>query len=155
MRLPSTRKLKAFQLAGMTGSIKHAAHLLSISPLAVSTRVRSLERELGVLLFERRKRKLILTEAGTTYLREVEAAFVSFDMATSDLRTRFGQPPSIRQPNAPGKETAGELGFDSGPAPSPVGDRDHLDTLLDEALVATFPASDPVAICSSHRGSQM
>jgi hypothetical protein len=156
MRLPSTRKLKAFQLAGMTGSIKHAAHLLSISPLAVSTRVRSLERELGVLLFERRKRKLILTEAGTTYLREVEATFVSFDMATNDLCTRFGQPaPSIRRPDALGKETDSELGFDSGPAPTPVGDRDHLDRLLDEALVATFPASDPVAICSSRRGSQV
>jgi len=53
----------AFRLAGMTGSIEHAAHLLSISPLAMSTRVRSLERELGVRLFERHERKLTLTEA--------------------------------------------------------------------------------------------
>ena len=122
MRLPSTPKLKAFQLAGMTGSIKHAAHLLSISPLAVSTRVRSLERELGVRLFQRRKTKLTLTEAGTTYLREVEATFVSFDMATRDLRTRFGQPARfIRRPELPGKEIDSELGFDSGAASTPVG----------------------------------
>ena len=47
---------------------------------------------LGVRLFQRRKRKLTLTEAGATYLREVEATFVSFDMATRDLRRRFGQP---------------------------------------------------------------
>jgi acyl dehydratase len=47
---------------------------------------------LGVRLFQRRKRKLTLTEAGGTYLREVEATFVSFDMATRDLRRRFGQP---------------------------------------------------------------
>jgi hypothetical protein len=33
-------------------------------------------------------------------------------------------------------------------------ERDRLDRLLDEALAATFPASDPVAICSSSRGSQ-
>jgi DNA-binding transcriptional LysR family regulator len=63
MGVPSTSKLKAFQLAGMTGSIRHAAHLLSISSLAVRARVKSLERELGVRLFQRRKRKLTLTEA--------------------------------------------------------------------------------------------
>lgn len=122
MGLPSTRKLKAFQLAGMTGSIKHAAHLLSISPLAVITRVRSLERELGVRLFDRRNRNLTLTEAGTAYLREVEATFVSFDMATRDLRTRFGQPARfIRRPDALGKETDSELRFEGGSAPAAAG----------------------------------
>lgn len=34
----------------------------------------------------------------------------------------------------------------TGPAPPRSADRDDLDRLLDEALVATFPASDPVAI---------
>jgi LysR family transcriptional regulator, glycine cleavage system transcriptional activator len=92
MRVLSTSKLKAFQLAGMTGSFKHAAHLLSISPSAVSARVRSLERDLGVRLFRRGMRRLILTEAGAAYIREVEATFVNFDMATEELRTRFGQP---------------------------------------------------------------
>jgi DNA-binding transcriptional LysR family regulator len=122
MGLPLTRKFKAFQLAGMTGSIKHAAYLLSISPLAGGTRVRSLERELGVWLFERRKRKLTLTEAGTTYLREVEATFVSFATATRDRRTRFGQPARfIRRPDALGKETDSELRFDSGSGLPPVG----------------------------------
>jgi LysR family glycine cleavage system transcriptional activator len=91
MRVLSTSKLKAFQLAGMTGSFKHAAHLLSISPSAVSARVRSLESDLGVRLFRRGMHRLTLTEAGATYIREVEATFVSFDMATEELRTRFGQ----------------------------------------------------------------
>jgi LysR family transcriptional regulator, glycine cleavage system transcriptional activator len=92
MRVLSISRLKAFQLAGMTGSFKHAAHLLSISPSAVSARVRSLERDLGVRLFRRGMRRLTLTEAGADYVREVEATFVSFDMATRDLRTKFGQP---------------------------------------------------------------
>ena len=122
MRVLSTSKLKAFQLAGMTGSIRHAAHLLSISPLAVSARVRSLERELGVRLFQRRKRKLTLTEAGATYLREVEATFVSFDLATRDLRARFGQPARLdRRYGAPGKESDSELRFDRGAAPTSIG----------------------------------
>jgi LysR family glycine cleavage system transcriptional activator len=100
MRVLSTSKLKAFQLAGMTGSFKHAAHLLSISPSAVSARVRSLESDLGVQLFRRGVQRLTLTEAGAAYIREVEATFVSFDMATEELRTRFGQPSRSHPENA-------------------------------------------------------
>jgi LysR family glycine cleavage system transcriptional activator len=96
MEVPSMGKLKAFQLAGMTGSFRHAAHLLSISPSAVSARVRSLERDLDVRLFQRGVRKLVLTEAGVSYMREVEAVFVSFDMATRELRARFGGSNSAR-----------------------------------------------------------
>lgn len=90
MRVLSASKLKAFHLAGMTGSFKHAAHLLSISPSAVSARVRSLESELGVRLFKRGIRKLSLTEAGADYIREVEATFVNLEIATRELRLRFG-----------------------------------------------------------------
>jgi hypothetical protein len=104
VRLLSTGKLKAFQLAGMTGSFKHAAHLLSISPSAVSARVRSLESDLGVRLFQRGRRKLTLTEAGVTYIREVEATFVSFDMATRELCTRFGKSTGAR-PEKPQRPT--------------------------------------------------
>jgi hypothetical protein len=42
----------------------------------------------------------------------------------------------------------------AGQPPPQSADRDHLDRLLDEALAATFPASDPVAICSGGQGSQ-
>jgi DNA-binding transcriptional LysR family regulator len=92
MKVLSASKLKAFHLAGMTGSFKHAAHLLSISPSAVSARVRSLESDLGVRLFNRGIRKLSLTEAGADYIREVEATFVNLDIATRELRFRFGEP---------------------------------------------------------------
>jgi molybdenum-dependent DNA-binding transcriptional regulator ModE len=153
VRLVDRFNQAAFQLAGMTGSIKHAARLLSISPVAVNTRVRSLERELGVRLFERQNEE---DGGGTTYLGEVEATFVSFDMATRDLRTRFGQPAHfIRLLDAPRKETDSDLRFDSGQRPPQSADRDHLDRLFDEALAATSPASDPVAICSRSRSSQV
>jgi DNA-binding transcriptional LysR family regulator len=92
MKVLSAIKLKAFHLAGMTGSFKHAAHLLSISPSAVSARVRSLESDLGVRLFKRGIRKLSLTEAGADYIREVEATFVNLDIATRELRLHFGEP---------------------------------------------------------------
>ncbi len=90
MKVLSSSKLKAFHLAGMTGSFKHAAHMLSVSPSAVSARVRSLERDLGVLLFSRGIRRLSLTEAGADYLREIEAVFVNLEVATRELRARFG-----------------------------------------------------------------
>ena len=106
MRVLSTSRLKAFQLAGMTGSFKHAAHLLSITPSAVSARVRSLESDLGVPLFRRGMRRLALTEAGAAYIREVEAAFVSFDIATEELRTRFGQSISALPPDKLGTGSA-------------------------------------------------
>jgi DNA-binding transcriptional LysR family regulator len=92
MKVLSVGKLKAFHLAGMTGSFKHAAHLLAITPSAVSARVRSLESDLGVRLFKRGIRKLSLTEAGADYIREVEATFVNLDIATRELRLRFGEP---------------------------------------------------------------
>jgi DNA-binding transcriptional LysR family regulator len=100
MQVLSALKLKAFHLAGMTGSFKHAAHLLSISPSAVSARVRSLEDDLGVRLFKRGIRQLSLTEAGADYIREVEAVFVNLDIATRELRSRFGADLSVRRPRA-------------------------------------------------------
>jgi LysR family transcriptional regulator, glycine cleavage system transcriptional activator len=104
MKVLSASKLKAFQLAGMTGSFKHAAHLLSVSPSAVSARVRSLESDLGVRLFKRGIRKLNLTEAGADYIREVEAAFANLDIATRELRLRFGAPAAAGRLRATGKE---------------------------------------------------
>ena len=47
----SVRLAPESQLAGMTGSYGHALHLLAIGPSAVRSRVRSLESDLGVLLF--------------------------------------------------------------------------------------------------------
>jgi LysR family glycine cleavage system transcriptional activator len=96
MKVLSASKLKAFHLAGMTGSFKHAAHLLSVSPSAVSARVRSLEHDLGVRLFKRGIRKLSLTEAGVDYIREVEATFANLEIATRELRMRFGESATAR-----------------------------------------------------------
>jgi LysR family transcriptional regulator, glycine cleavage system transcriptional activator len=90
MKAISASKLKAFHLTGMTGSFKHAAHLLSISPSAVSARVRSLENDLGIQLFKRGFRKLTLTEAGAEYIRDIEAIFLTLEIATRELRARFG-----------------------------------------------------------------
>ncbi len=91
MRTPSTATLKAFELAARTGSFRLAAQKLSITPSAVSHRLKGLERELGVLLFNRGVRALTLTAAGSAYFRQIEDIFRGLDAATRDLISRFGR----------------------------------------------------------------
>jgi LysR family transcriptional regulator, glycine cleavage system transcriptional activator len=91
MRLPSTKTLRAFQLAARSGSFKTAASQLFLTPSAVSHQIRALEEELGVALFHRGARTLTLTDAGSTYLAEIEHLFERLDAATRELRARAGR----------------------------------------------------------------
>jgi len=91
MRLPSTKTLRAFQLAARCGSFKAAASQLFLTPSAVSHQIRTLEDELGVPLFHRGARTLTLTDAGSSYLEEIEYLFERLDSATRELRARAGR----------------------------------------------------------------
>jgi LysR family transcriptional regulator, glycine cleavage system transcriptional activator len=91
MRLPSTKTLRAFQLAARSGSFKTAASQLFLTPSAVSHQIRALEEEVGVTLFHRGARTLTLTDAGSTYLAEIEYLFERLDTATRELRARAGR----------------------------------------------------------------
>jgi LysR family glycine cleavage system transcriptional activator len=91
MRLPSTKTLRAFQLAARSGSFKTAAGQLFLTPSAVSHQIRALEEELGVALFHRGARTLTLTDAGQAYLQEIDYLFDRLDAATRELRARAGR----------------------------------------------------------------
>jgi LysR family glycine cleavage system transcriptional activator len=91
MRLPSTKTLRAFQLAARSASFKTAASQLFLTPSAVSHQIRALEEELGVALFHRGARSLTLTDAGASYLQEIEYLFERLDTATRELRARAGR----------------------------------------------------------------
>ncbi|MDB6090652.1 MAG: hypothetical protein JWN85_3436 [Gammaproteobacteria bacterium] len=91
MRLPSTKTLRAFQLAARSGSFKTAASQLFLTPSAVSHQIRALEEELGVALFHRGARTLTLTDAGDSYLQEIDYLFERLDNATRELRARAGR----------------------------------------------------------------
>ncbi|OXH84624.1 LysR family transcriptional regulator, partial [Burkholderia multivorans] len=56
-------------------SVKSAAEELSVTPGAVSQMIRTLETHLGVQLFERVNRGILLTAAGRDYLPPVRNAF--------------------------------------------------------------------------------
>jgi LysR family glycine cleavage system transcriptional activator len=91
MRLPSTKTLRAFQLAARSGSFKTAASQLFLTPSAVSHQIRALEEDVGVALFHRGARSLTLTNAGARYLQEIEYLFERLDEATRELRARAGR----------------------------------------------------------------
>ncbi|WP_336279490.1 LysR family transcriptional regulator [Bartonella sp. CB175] len=57
-------KLRIFHAAAAAGSFTHAAQNLHLSQSAVSRQVSALEQEVGVSLFQRHARGLILTEQG-------------------------------------------------------------------------------------------
>lgn len=72
--IPPIHCLAAFEAAARLGSFERAADELAVSQSAVSHRVRSLEKQLGQSLFERRDRGVRLTLAGQEYLEVVRGA---------------------------------------------------------------------------------
>lgn len=64
---PSFQALAAFDAAARYGNFSRAAQELSLTQSAVSKQVKQLEECLGVVLFERESRRVILTEAGKTF----------------------------------------------------------------------------------------
>src|SRR5689334_19216477 len=84
-RLPPLNPLKAFEAAGRHSSLKRAAAELRVTEAAVSRQVRHLEDILGVQLFERRHRAVVLTREGQRFLADTSDAFAKLDQATSRL----------------------------------------------------------------------
>lgn len=62
-------------------NFRHAANALGVSLSSVSARVKALEDELGVLLFERHARGVRLTEAGRRFVEHVAAGVDHLDHA--------------------------------------------------------------------------
>jgi len=73
--LPPLTALRAFEAAARWGSFKQAANELALTPTAVSHQVRALEDRLGLRLFERRTRQVVLTEAGRRLGASLNDAF--------------------------------------------------------------------------------
>ncbi len=84
-RLPSLNALKAFEASARQESFTQAANELCVTQGAVSQQVKALESELGVRLFRRERQRLIITEAGRTYLEVVRDAFDRLAAGTERL----------------------------------------------------------------------
>jgi DNA-binding transcriptional LysR family regulator len=80
--------LRGFEAAARLLSFTAAAAELFLTQSAVSRQVQQLEEQLGVKLFERRTRALVLTDAGDRYYREVSKALNALREATAAVRTQ-------------------------------------------------------------------
>ena len=86
-RLPPLNALRAFEAAARHLSFTRAAQELNVTQAAISHQVKALEERLGVSLFRRLNRSLVLTEAGQAYLPAVRDAFDRIDLATAKLKS--------------------------------------------------------------------
>ncbi|MCH8542952.1 MAG: LysR family transcriptional regulator [Alcanivorax sp.] len=90
--LPSLSALRAFEAAARHLSAKRAAEELSVSATAISHQVRQLEEALGVALFVRKPRQLVLTREGGSLLPVLSEALDNIAATVARLRV-----PATRQ----------------------------------------------------------
>lgn len=84
--LPSLNALRAFEAASRHLSFRRAAEELGVTEGAVGQHIRGLESAVGVRLFERRPRNLMLTDNGQLYAATVRRAFDLLIEATRAIR---------------------------------------------------------------------
>ena len=85
-RLPSLNGLRAFEAAARHLSFTRAASELNVTQTAISHQIQRLEDQLGIALFVRRNRALLLTREAQSYLPAVRTAFEDLRRATARLR---------------------------------------------------------------------
>jgi LysR family glycine cleavage system transcriptional activator len=96
IKMPPLRLLRAFSLAAKHSSFKDAADRLSLTPSAVSHQVKELEEQLGVTLFERRTRSVVLTPVGRQLLDDLEPALLALGTAIERTRNMSGARRQLR-----------------------------------------------------------
>jgi LysR family transcriptional regulator, glycine cleavage system transcriptional activator len=84
-RLPPLAALRAFEAAARHLSFTRAAAELHVTQTAISHQIRALEERLGLKLFRRLPRGLVLTEEAQRYLPALREAFARIDAATAEL----------------------------------------------------------------------
>ena len=89
-RLPPLNSMRVFEVAARHLSFTQASEELHVTQAAVSHQIRVLEEWLGVLLFQRLKNGLKLTEEGEGYLPQLTQAFDLLADATNQLVNREG-----------------------------------------------------------------
>ncbi|AFK56727.1 MAG: LysR family transcriptional regulator [Tistrella sp.] len=78
-------RVKIFHTVAEAGSFTHASELLNLSQSAISRQISALEESLGVPLFHRHARGLILTEQGELLRNTARDVFAKLSMAEAML----------------------------------------------------------------------
>jgi len=85
--MPSLLALRCFESAARFENFARAADELHLTPGAISRAVRLLEEDLGVDLFERRSRRVFLTDAGRHLAKAVSEGLGVMNQAVREIRT--------------------------------------------------------------------
>jgi DNA-binding transcriptional LysR family regulator len=86
--LPSLDLIRGFEAAARNLSFTKAAEELYVTQSAVSRQVKMLEEHLGIELFERRHRALLLTETGQEFYRAATSAMKLLAESASRIKDR-------------------------------------------------------------------
>ncbi|OWW20298.1 LysR substrate-binding domain-containing protein [Noviherbaspirillum denitrificans] len=89
-KIPSTASLSAFESAARHQSFTKAADELAVTQSAICRQIGALEEFLGVKLFRRSRRGVVLTEAGMSYARKVTSRLDEVERDTLELMAKGG-----------------------------------------------------------------
>ena len=84
--------LRGFEAAARLASLTAAANTLSLTQSAISRQVQGLEEELGVSLFVRKAREILLTPSGREFLPLVQRVLHDLDNGVERLRRDVNSP---------------------------------------------------------------
>ena len=84
------RQIEYFSLVARHGSFTRAAAEVGVAQPALSQQIGRLEAELGVPVFDRTRRPILLTEAGHALLARVERVLVEVRLARAEMREFAG-----------------------------------------------------------------
>ena len=87
-RLPPLNALRAFDASARQLSFTRAAEELFVTQAAISHQIKALEEHLGLKLFMRKNRSLLLTEEGQSYYLDIKDIFNLLNDATEKLLAR-------------------------------------------------------------------
>ena len=88
-KYPPLHLLSIFEAAARHQNFKAASNELCITPSAVSHQIKSLEEQLGLSLFQRKSRGVVLNSAGEMYLNFVQQGLEYFEQGTRKVCNRF------------------------------------------------------------------
>jgi LysR family transcriptional regulator, hydrogen peroxide-inducible genes activator len=91
MERPSIRQLECLVAVAETRSFRGAATALGISQPALSAQVQAAEHVLGIQVFERDRRSVLITPAGDDVVNRAREALIAVD-AVGDAARRRGEP---------------------------------------------------------------
>ena len=86
--------MKAFVILAESSSFNNAAKLLNITQPALTRRIKKMEEDLHIQLFERTTRKVTLTKAGKRLLPEARELIKKFDETLFNIRDMNAYPVS-------------------------------------------------------------